>query len=253
VPGRDRLVAGASLLGLAGLAWMYLWMQHGHIFMTPGPMGVMEGMGTAPPQAVSHAVTFLTWSVMMVGMMLPSALPAILLYGSFVRTNRAAGVDLPSIWFFAAGYLSAWTGFGIAATILQAALDRSGLLGPTLSSASPWLTGGLLLLAGVYQWLPLKAACLSKCRKPMPFFLSRWRFGTVGAFRMGAEHGMYCVGCCWALMLLMFAAGMMNLLWMALIAGFILVEKLFPNGSLIGRLTGVALGGAGVALVVAGA
>jgi predicted metal-binding membrane protein len=248
---RDRFVAAASLLGLAGLAWIYLWVQAGRMDAMPGQMAGMD-MAAAPSQSGPLGLTFLMWSVMMVGMMLPSALPAILLYGSMVRKNRAAGAVLPSTWIFAAGYLTVWAGFGLAATILHAALDRSGLLTPTMSSTSLWLTGGLLVLAGVYQWLPFKNACLSKCREPMQFFLFHWRPGAAGAFRMGAEHGMFCVGCCWALMLLLFTLGVMNLLWVALVAGFILVEKLLPKGRLIGRLTGAALCLAGVGVMIAG-
>ena len=261
----DRIVAAAGLLGVAVLAWLYLGVEAGRMGAVSNSMdsmgamhGAMEGMadpGMAPGpwQGGALALTFLMWSVMMVAMMLPSAMPAMVLYGSIVRKNRAAGSVLPSTWIFAAGYLSVWTGFALAAAILQVALDNGGLLTPTMSSASPWLTGGLLVLAGVYQWLPFKDACLQKCREPMTFFLMRWRAGAAGAFRMGAEHGLSCVGCCWALMLLLFAAGVMNLLWVALIAAYILVEKLFPKGRLIGRLAGAALGTVGVGMIVMGA
>ena len=220
-----------------------------------GSMEAMDdtGMAAEPWRIGSLALTFLMWSVMMVAMMLPSAMPAMVLYGSMVRKNRDAGSVLPSTWTFAAGYLGVWTGFALAAAILQVALDSSGLLTPMMSSASPWLSSGLLVLAGVYQWLPLKDACLQKCREPMTFFLMRWRAGAAGAFRMGAEHGLYCVGCCWALMLLLFAAGVMNLLWVALIAAYILVEKLFPKGRFIGRLAGTAIGTVGVGMIIMGA
>jgi predicted metal-binding membrane protein len=261
----DRIVAAAGLLGVAVLAWLYLLgieaTRMGAVTDSmdsmdtmAGPKGAVgdSGMAAGPWQIASLALTFLMWSVMMVAMMLPSAMPAMVLYGSILRKNRDAGSVLPSIWIFAAGYVSVWTGFALAAAILQVALDSSGLLTPMMSSASPWLTGGLLVLAGIYQWLPIKDACLHKCREPMTFFLMRWRAGAAGAFRMGAEHGLYCVGCCWAIMLLLFAAGVMNLLWVALIAAYVLVEKLFPKGRFIGRLAGAVMATVGVAMIIMG-
>jgi len=152
---------------------------------------------------------------------------------------------------FTAGYLAMWTAFSLAATLLQAGLEAAALVTPMMVSDSRWLSGGLLVVAGIYQWLPVKEACLEKCRAPLQFFLFRWRPGAVGAFRMGAEHGAYCTGCCWALMLLLFTAGVMNLIWVALIAAFVFVEKLLPPGRLIGRLAGLGLvlAGGGVMLV----
>lgn len=251
---RDRMVALASLLALAGLAWLYLWWDAARMsadMPTTPAGGGMVAMPMAPVWELGAlALTFVMWSIMMVGMMLPSAAPAILLYGTMVRKNRERGSSLPAVWIFAAGYLAVWTGFSLAATLLQAALQAGGLVTPMMVSASPWLSGGLLVAAGVYQWLPLKEACLEKCRAPLQFFLFRWRPGTGGAFAMGAEHGLFCVGCCWALMLLLFAAGVMNLLWVAALAGFVLVEKLLPGARLTGRLAGIALIAAGAALML---
>jgi predicted metal-binding membrane protein len=242
---RERIVALASLLAVTALAWLYLWIDAGR-------MDAMPGMGAAHAwSAGEFLLNFFMWSVMMVGMMLPSAAPAILLYGSLVRKNRARGSALPSAWVFTAGYLAAWTAFSLAATGLQAALEAGRLMTPMMVSASAWLTGGLMVAAGVYQWLPVKDACLEKCRAPLQFFMFRWRPGAAGAFRMGAEHGLFCVGCCWALMLLLFAAGVMNLLWVAAIAAFVLVEKLVPAGRLIGRVAGVALAAAGGWMILA--
>ncbi len=257
----DRLVTAAGLVGVAVLAWLYLGSAAGRMSAVPDSMGSMDsmpGMGdaalpAAPSPGVAFALTFLMWSVMMVAMMLPSAMPAMMLYGSIVRRNHAAGSAAPSTWIFAAGYLTVWTGFALAAASLQLALDGSGLLTPAMASASPWLTGGLLVAAGAYQWLPPKDACLQRCREPTTFFLMRWRGGTAGAFRMGAEHGLACVGCCWALMLLLFAAGVMNLLLVALLAAYILGEKLLPNGRLVGRLAGATLGAVGIGMIVLGA
>jgi predicted metal-binding membrane protein len=247
---RDRIVAAASLIALAVLAWIYLLMQTG-VEPTPGAMGDMS-MPEPSPGLAPHIPCFFMWSVMIVAMMLPGAIPAILLYARLVATNRAAGNVLPSTWTFTLGYLAVWTAFALAATVLQAFLEARDLLSPMLASADRWLTGGLLLLAGVYQWLPVKAACLDRCQTPLQAFLRNWRPGMLGAFRMGSGYGTFCVGCCWALMLLMFAAGVMNLLWVALITGFILVERLLSNGKLFGRLGGLVAGVVGVGVILAG-
>lgn len=145
--------------------------------------------------------------------------------------------------------MAVWTAFSLAATLLQMAFEQSLLLSPMMVSTSVWLSGGLLVTAGVYQWLPLKEACLNKCRAPLQFLLFHWHPGTLGTLRMGAEHGAFCVGCCWALMLLLFAVGVMDLLWVALIAGFVLVEKVLPAGGWAGRWVGRV---AGITLALAG-
>jgi predicted metal-binding membrane protein len=230
---RDRLVVGAGIAAIAGLAWLYLWRMAG-----------MHGDMDA-----SIAMTVVMWTVMMAAMMLPSASPAIFLYAAMVRKNAEHGVALPAAGLFVAGYLLVWIGFGVAAALLQAALAHAGLLTPMLSSASPWLSGALLIAAGLYQLTPLKNLCLSRCREPVPFFMTHWRSGRVGALRLGAAHGAYCVGCCWTLMLLLFVVGVMNLAWVALIAAFVLLEKLLPAGRLSSRFAGVALILAGAAVL----
>jgi predicted metal-binding membrane protein len=252
----DRLAIVASLLGIVVISWLYLWLEAlsmDSMVMEAGAMGPthIPSMPVPSPWSIGSLLpTFLMWAIMMCGMMIPSAAPAILLYASIVRKNRERGSILPSAWIFTTGYLAVWTGFSLAAALLHAALDYSALLTPMMVSSSTWLNGGLLILAGVYQWLPIKEVCLEKCRAPLQFFLFRWRPGVVGAFRMGAEHGTFCVGCCWAIMLLLFAVGVMNLLWVALIAGLVLAEKLLPGGKIAGRLIGVALAVGGVAMIV---
>lgn len=240
---RDRLVILASLMAVAALAWLYLWIEAGRMDAMP--------VATASWDARSLLLMFLMWSVMMVGMMLPSAAPAILLYASIARKNRAAGSSLPPAWIFTAGYLAVWTAFSVAATLLHMAFEAERLLTPMMVAANVRLTGGLLILAGIYQRLPVKDACLRKCRAPLQFLLFHWRPGGVGTFRMGAEHGLYCVGCCWALMLLLFTAGVMNLVWVAIIAGFVFIEKLLPAGPRIGRLAGVGLVATGIGIIIA--
>ncbi len=241
---RDSAIVAASLGALVVLAWLYLGVdarRMSHMAMT------MPGM----PEP--FVLVLAMWSIMMVGMMLPSAAPTILLYARLARGHRARGSVLPTTWVFTAGYLAVWAAFSVAAALLQTLLARSGLVTPMLSSASHLLSAGILIAAGVYQLLPVKRACLAKCREPMPFLMMHWRSGTLGALRMGALHGATCVGCCWVLMLLLFVAGVMNLAWVALITAFVLAEKLLPGERMVSGLAAVALAGTGLWLLVAGA
>jgi len=194
----------------------------------------------------------LMWIVMMIAMMIPSVAPVILLFAGVSRKRRMQGVPAAPVAVFTLGYLLAWTGYAVLAALTQSVLHSAALLSPAMSSASPLLGGAILIVAGVYQWMPLKGACLSHCRSPLGFFSTEWREGVSGALRMGFRHGSYCVGCCWALMALLFVAGVMNLVWVAVIAGFVLAEKLVPNGRLLGRITGAALAGFGLWVLVTG-
>jgi predicted metal-binding membrane protein len=239
---RDRLITAASLAGVIALAWLYLWRA-----------GASMHAGEGGSMAMPLGLTFVMWAVMMAAMMLPSAAPTVLLYGAMVRKNAERGTALPSVWIFVSGYLLAWAGFGLLATLLQAALEHGGLLTPMMASASPWLTAGLLVAAGIYQLTPLKDLCLTSCRNPVQFLMARWRPGAAGALRMGLAHGAYCVGCCWMLMLLLFALGVMNLAWVALIAAFVAIEKLLPVGRLTSRFAGAALIATGLAVAAVGA
>lgn len=215
----------------------------------PGMDMLHAGVHASPWSLQSLLPTFLMWLIMMTGMMLPSATPAILLYAALAAKRGTTAASIPATWVFASGYLFVWIGYSLAATLLQAALLEGRLLSHTLSSSSGWLTGLLLITAGTYQWLPIKHACLDKCRSPLHVFMFHWRNGILGAFRMGASHGWYCVGCCWALMLLLFAAGVMNLVWVAALAAFVLVEKLFSDGVWFGRWLGAALVGCGLLVI----
>jgi predicted metal-binding membrane protein len=242
--GAERLVAGLTLAGIVGLAWLYLWREAAfmHSSMATGgmPMGGMA-MATTAPDAFGVGLLLAMWAVMMIGMMLPSAAPAILLYGTLARKHAERGSALPAVGIFVAGYLLAWTGFSAAAALLQGALQHFMLLDATMATSSKALSALLLAAAGLYQLTPLKDRCLSKCREPLAFFMTHWRPGTAGALRMGIRHGAYCVGCCAVLMLLLFAVGVMNLAWIAALAAFVLVEKLLPGGRLAGRFAGAAL------------
>ncbi len=244
----------AALCGLTVLAWVYLWVDAGrmaHMSATDSVTATVAAARVWDPGPL--ALTFVMWAVMMVGMMVPSAAPAILVYSAIATQRRDSAPGRVAVWVFTGGYLAVWTAFSLGATLLQAALAYERLLRmPAMESASLVLTGVLFVVAGLYQWSPLKHACLRKCRSPLRLFMFRWRSGVAGAFRMGAEHGLICVGCCWALMLLLFTAGVMNLTWVAVIAGFVLLEKLAPGGRLFGRLAGAALGLVGAGILVAG-
>jgi predicted metal-binding membrane protein len=250
--GRERLVVVLSLAGVVALAWLWLWRQAVAMEMSGVQMAgmAMSMPAAAPADALGLSLVFFMWVVMMVGMMLPSAAPAILLYGSLARKHAERGRVLPAVWIFAAGYLLAWTAFSFGAALLQAVLRHAALLDAMMSSSSRILNGALLTAAGVYQFTPLKHRCLSKCREPLPFFIAHWREGKAGALRMGMRHGAYCVGCCAMLMLLLFALGVMSLAWVAALAALILVEKLLPAGPLTARAFGAALVVLGVATLL---
>jgi predicted metal-binding membrane protein len=245
---RDRWIVLGGLAGITALAWAYLVAMA--IGMGDMPMAMGEAMMTvevAPWGALDFALMFLMWAIMMVGMMVPSAAPMILLFAKVSRQRTERAGPFTPTGAFVAGYVAVWTGFSLTATGLQWALEQAALLSPMMmASTSPLLGGGLLVLAGLYQWTPLKDVCLRHCRSPLHFLLHGWLRGVGGAFRMGLEHGAYCVGCCWVLMGLLFVAGVMNLLWVAAIAGFVLLEKVAPAGARLGRLSGLLLVAAGV-------
>ena len=239
----DRGVILASRLGVIAIAWGYLFWGAAR----------MDGMtARTAADAGEFFTTFLMWAVMMAGMMLPSAAPAILLYGGMVRKSRERGRAMPAVHVFVAGYLLAWTAFSALAAAFQVILGHLALMSPMMVSTSTALSGAFILAAGLYQWLPVKQACLRTCRSPLQFFMMHWRKGHVGALHMGLEHGALCVGCCWSLMLLLFVGGVMNLLWVAVVAGFILVEKLLPAGRLTGRFAGIGLTLVGLAVLLKG-
>jgi predicted metal-binding membrane protein len=249
---RDRNMVAVSLALVTVLAWAYLIFLA--LDLAKGEMGLM-GMdmpkdgGSVPVGAMAHAVmmspqpwtavTFalmgLMWWVMMIGMMVPSAAPMILLFARVQRRKLAFEAPGRRIALFVLGYLLVWLGFSIAATVLQWGMGTLAVLSPMMESTSPALSVVILLLAGIYQLTPLKRACLDHCRNPVEFLSRHWRRGDGGALTLGLRHGAYCVGCCWVLMLLLFAAGVMNLLWVAVIAAFVLVEKVLPAGRWISR------------------
>jgi predicted metal-binding membrane protein len=245
-PLRERALLVAALAAVASLAWAYLLLHP-----TPG-MGDMPDMPGMPARAMASDFTLLSlmWMVMMAAMMLPSVVPAVLVHAAVSRSMAPAAASARSA-AFAAGYVLVWCAFALGAAAFQLWLGRLALLSPDMRAASPLLGAGLLAAAGLYQLTPWKDACLRQCRIPLQFVAERWRNGVLGAVRMGAAHGLYCIGCCAALMALLFVGGVMNLLWVAVIAGFVLLEKTTFPGTRLGRwMSGGGLVAGAAALLV---
>jgi len=235
---RDRLIVGAGVLVVAALAWSYT-------IATARQMGG-NGMHMSGPDPnawpiASLAPLLLMWVVMMVAMMLQSAAPMILTFAAVARNRRQHQRPYVPVAVFAWGYLIVWGGFSVVVTVAQWLLHRAALLSPAMVASSALLSGIFLLLAGVFQFTPLKRSCLARCRAPLEFITTRWREGWGGALAMGFEHGLVCTGCCWALMALLFVLGVMNLLWIALLTVLIGLEKILPTRSYVSRGTGMFL------------
>ena len=258
---RDRYVVIGALLSLTALAWAYVLWLAGHMAV-PAAGQSMPGMNMdaamAPaigPWTLDYLVlNFVMWAVMMVGMMTPSVSPVILLYARVGRHAETQGQPFAAAGWFAAGYLSVWTSFALVATGAQAALVAAALLTPMLTGTSVLAGGVVLIAAGAYQWSPLKYACLAQCQAPLLFIQRHggFRRQASGSFGLGLRHGLYCVGCCWALMALLFVGGVMNVLWIAGIAVLVLLEKILPGAQRFSRVTGLALMAGGIFLVYQG-
>ena len=280
---RDRFVTIAGLFALCVLAWLYIvagaglgmnaWeMTRLALFphlqsagMTEMPGMDMSGMDmdmpgmdmATKPRTWGPAIWALMiamWWIMMIAMMSPSAAPTVLLYARVHRHALAKGQvqdKLAPSGVFVAGYLLVWLGFSVAAAALYWLLERTAIVSATtMSSQSRWLSGIILIAAGLYQLSPLKNSCLSHCRALAAFLSRHWRPHALGALRLGATHGVFCVGCCWMLMALLFVGGVMNLVWIAALAILVLVEKVFPAGQWGGRAAGIALIAWGIATLL---
>lgn len=218
-----------SVLAWAALVWLVIDMGH--------PLAQLTMPASSHWSLAQALAVWAMWAVMMAAMMLPSALPMIL---AFIKLGTdAAGVARARS--FVAAYLLVWCAYSVAASVAQWALQAAGWVDPMIVSRSVGLTAVLLLIAGLYQFSPLKRICLSHCRTPMAFLLGEWRAGVSGAFVMGLRHGLFCLGCCWALMALLFVGGAMNLAWVAALSIAVAVEKLAPHGERLARLLGAAL------------
>jgi predicted metal-binding membrane protein len=243
----DRLIVVVSLALVTALAWLYLIYLDRQMAAAMAYDVAMADMGMSMDRAwtaVDIGLMFGMWVVMMVGMMAGSATPVLTMFGTALRGRGARG-PWPGVVLFACGYLLVWVAFSAAAVTGQWMLHRTAMLNPAMASASAAFSGIVLLAAGVYQFTPWKSACLTQCRSPLAFLMTHWRDGRVGALRMGTAHGWYCLGCCWAVMCILFVVGVMNLFWIAALSVFVLLEKLGPAGPAVSR-------GAGALMIVAG-
>ncbi len=277
VLARDRTLVITGLVTVIVLSWLYiLWgagMGMTAFEMTttamPGTSSAMDMTGESSGMSsrksmggtmrMAHsammqpavwtpsyaALMFLMWWIMMVAMMLPSAAPMILLFARIQRKAHDKGAPFVSTSVFTAGYLVTWGLFSVIAAGAQWGFERAGLLSAMMTSTNGLFAGVLLLAAGIYQLTPLKHACLRHCRSPLQFIMHHWRTGTAGTFRMGIDHGMFCLACCWFLMALLFVGGVMNLYWIVGLAVFVLLEKTIPAGHWLGSITGIGLIGWG--------
>ena len=252
----DRVIVLGALFIIISLSWVYVLSGAG-MDMTALEMTHMNSgdavMAMTEPVSwnLSYAtLMFFMWWIMMIAMMLPSATPMVLLFAAINRKQEENGNPFVPSSIFVLAYLVVWAGFSFVAVATQWGLESTELLTPMLASSSSILGGILLLFAGVYQVTPVKQACLKNCRSPLQFVMTRWRSGTSGAFCMGIEHGIYCVGCCWFLMGLLFFGGVMNLFWIAGLAIFVLLEKSIPFGHWAGFVLGAVLMAWGVAVLV---
>ncbi len=248
---KDKTFIVGGIVLIAAISWYYM------VYLD----GVMKSMNMAFNHVCEHecckiagmpmtgtwtSVDFLLmllmWTVMMVAMMLPSVAPLILLFASVNRKRKEQHTPYVSTIFFTAGYFFVWTAFSLGATFLQWLLQYLSLLSPLMITSNKWIGGSILLLAGLFQFSNFKYKCLSHCRSPLEFIMHHWKEGKKGAFNMGVAHGWYCLGCCWILMLVLFATGIMNLFWVAAIALFVLIEKMVPRYYLqISRIAGIIL------------
>jgi predicted metal-binding membrane protein len=243
LPSRNRLLIVACIALVTASAWAYL--VHLDRQMSAGmehrQMMAAMGMAMDMPWTVADIVfTFAMWAVMMAGMMAPSASPMVLLFAG-ARVARGDKSVSPATLAFGFGYLAVWIAFSAAAALAQSGLHRVAMLSPAMMISSSRMRGAILLAAGAYQLTPWKSKCLTHCRSPLGFLMTNWRDGTSGAFRMGFRHGAYCLGCCWALMCVLFVVGVMNLVWVATLTLFVLIEKIGPAGGIVARAAGAAM------------
>jgi len=239
---------------MTALAWAYLLYLTRNSSSNQEYARMMAEMGMAvyrPWTAVDAFFTFAMWTVMMIGMMTGSAAPILLLFAGVQRMRTGRRVPL-TVLAFGTGYLAVWAGFSAVAAFAQWSLQRAALLSDTMAASKPALAAAIMIGAGAYQLTPFKGACLSHCRSPLGVLMTAWRDGVLGAFRMGSRHGVFCLGCWWALMAMLFAVGVMNLAWVAALTVLVLIEKVTPAGVLFSRAAGAAMIGGGVYLLALG-
>lgn len=243
----ERAVVAAGIAAIVALSWYYVWQGAGMgmsaLDMTALSLFPHRQAGLEGSMEAGWGVVIAMWWVMMIAMMTPSAAPLVLLYQRGLRGHATARTALyVNSALLLAGYLSVWLVFSVAAAALQKALEPSGLISEMmLWSRSAWLSAMVLAVGGIYQFTGVKNICLTQCRMPALFLMQHYRPGAAGSFVLGVRHGAYCVGCCWALMALLFVGGIMNLVWIAALMLFVLVEKLLPGGETFGKASGAVL------------
>lgn len=238
---RDRIVVVSGVIAVTAIAWGYtIYVAQSSADMDMSTRMAMVNLRSW--SSVDFGLMFIMWAVMMVAMMLPSAVPMILLFASINRKRREHGGPFVPTSAFVSGYVVVWSVFAAVATMGNWGLHQTSLLSSMMGeSTSAYLGGGLLITAGAFQWTRLKYVCLTHCRSPLSFLMTGWRDGVGGAFKMGLEHGKFCLGCCWMLMALLFVLGVMNLLWIAGLAAFVLAEKVVSAGEKVSHVTGILL------------
>lgn len=255
---RPRVIAVFCVVSLAGLGWLYLGLiagagvaRGGDLFALIralcGPIGSFGMPGAGIWSAADLALVFAMWAAMALAMMLPSAAPMILTYAEIADTAARKREPVVTPFALAFGYAAVWLGFALAAALLQAVMTRAALIDAAMVPASRPLSAALFVLAGAYQFSELKQSCLRTCQRPFPFFFANWKTTARGVFGLGVRQGMHCLGCCWAMMLLMFAVGVMNVVWMAALAIVMTLEKM-SAGKRVSRGLGLVLIGIGIVL-----
>ena len=245
-------ITSAALLAIGAVAWIFLvFSERAMTSMAgagPGPLNELMRIMMQPANAAPYLLAaFSMWLVMMIAMMMPAVMP---MTKAYHRLDRGHGGQASPAWFVL-GYFAGWTAFAVVAAVLQWWLHKGGWLRGHALASGPLLGGFVVAAAGIYQLTPVKEACLARCRSPLRFFLDHWEAGRRGALRMGLRHGLFCIGCCWVLMLIMYAGGAMSVLVMAALSIFILAERLLPDGPWVSRIPGAALFCGGVFLVLA--
>ena len=258
-PLRDRMTVYVGVFVVLLVSWFYILGMGWHMNTLPFVenkmmnMPMEKSMGFLdtilmwmPPSSGSWVLSdfvllFLMWSVMMIAMMTPSILPMLMLFTTLNARNKSKGKDTSSTLLLLAGYLMSWVLFSLVITLPEYAMHKSGLLNPMMEPTHAYLGSVMLVIAGIYQFTPFKDACLTVCQSPLTFLMNNWRDGNLGAFLVGYKHGFYCIGCCWALMLTLFALGVMNIMWVMILTIFVLFEKLsYKNPLLFRRVAGYA-------------
>ncbi|HSG17448.1 MAG TPA: DUF2182 domain-containing protein [Anaerolineae bacterium] len=246
---RDRLIVLTGLAAVILAAMIYTVNMAGQL-NKPMDVAMMTAGHSAMPGVHGFWVLFAMWTIMQVAMMSPTTVPMILMHGKIERHRQPHSFPYFRTILFFLGYIFLWVLFSLVFALLQMGLLSAELLSPMMATNTPWLTGGILIAAGLFQFSHLKQACLKQCRSPVTYLMTEWRNGRSGAMLMGLKHGLHCVGCCWIIMALLFAAGVMNLFWMAAITAFVLIEKLAARGDQFGRVVGVGLIAWGILVII---